>query len=100
MVLNLLKPGLVFMFTEGLNIFRIPVPPGLKGVSLKTSGIRQDTDCNVIAVQAGEKISVPPDPNQPLAEKEELILIGTAEAEKNFLRLYAAPRFTPSFGGA
>ncbi|MDR3176228.1 MAG: NAD-binding protein [Desulfovibrio sp.] len=100
MVINLLKPGRVFMFTEGLNVFRMPVPPGLIGVPLKASGIRQDTDCNVIAVQAGDKVSVPPDPALPLAESEELILIGTAEAEKNFLRLYATPRLTPFFGSA
>ncbi|MDR0826768.1 MAG: NAD-binding protein [Desulfovibrio sp.] len=87
-VINLLKPGRVIMFSEGLNIFRVPVPPILIGQTLKTSGIRQNTDCNVIAVQAGKKVSVPPDPARTLAADEELILIGTAEAETHFMRIY------------
>ena len=87
-VINLLQPGRVFMLTEGLNIFRVTTPPSLLGTTLKNNGIRGATDCNVIAVRRGGDISVPPDPNTPLEPEDEMILIGTEEAEKSFMRLY------------
>ncbi len=88
-VINLLRPGRVFMLTEGLNIFRIGAPPSLVGVSLIDSGIRGDTDCNVIAVRAaGSPAAVPPDPGTVIGEGDEIILIGTVEAEKEFMRRY------------
>ncbi|MDR1947639.1 MAG: NAD-binding protein [Desulfovibrio sp.] len=87
-VINLLTPGRVFMLTEGLNIFRIPTPHSLTGQTLKSGGIRQKTDCNVVAVKNGGSVSVPPDPDTPLAAGDELIIIGTAAAEKNFMNLY------------
>lgn len=87
-VINLLRPGRVFMLTEGLNIFRLPVPRSLEGVTLLDSGIRNLTDCNVIAVRSGEETHVPPDPQIPLQLGDELILIGTVEAEKVFSKQF------------
>ncbi|MDL2316565.1 NAD-binding protein [Desulfovibrio sp. OttesenSCG-928-A18] len=84
-VINLLMPGRVFMLTEGLNIFRVTVPAKLVGVTLLDSGIRHDTDCNVVAVRSNGASTVPPDPRKPLQEHDELILIGTSEAEKVFM---------------
>lgn len=87
-VVNLLQPGRVFMLTEGLNIFRLPVPPLLVGQTLMASGIRRDTDCNVIAAKRGDTINVPPDPSVAMERDDELILIGTAEAEGAFMHRY------------
>lgn len=87
-VINLLRPGRVFMLTEGLNLFRMTAPPLLSGVTLMKSGIRQDTDCNVIALQRGSKIFVPPDPRREIREGDELIMIGTSEAEQAFMHRY------------
>ena len=87
-VINLLRPGRVFMLTEGLNIFRVSTPPLLVGLPLMNSGIRQDTDCNVIALQRGKHISVPPDPAAKLADGDELIMIGTVEAEQTFMNRF------------
>ncbi|MCL1939183.1 MAG: NAD-binding protein [Desulfovibrionaceae bacterium] len=90
-VINLLRPGRIFMLTEGLNIFRLATPPPLVGTTLKNNGIRNNTDCNVIAVKRGERTSVPPDPNAALESDDELIMIGTVEAERTFMRLYLRP---------
>lgn len=87
-VINLLKPGRVYTLTEGLNIFRLETPPGLVGSRLKESGIREQTECNVIAVSHKGDIHVPPDPVALLEKDDELILIGTAEAEKLFMEKY------------
>ena len=87
-VINLLQPGRVFMLTEGLNIFRIGVPPSLAGKTLIESGIRKDTDCNVVATRRGSVTHVPPDPNEPMETGDELIIIGASEAEKAFMEQY------------
>jgi len=49
-ILNLLKPDELLMLAEGLNIFRVVVPPSYEGKSLAESRIRTQTGCNVIAV--------------------------------------------------
>ena len=87
-IINLLHPGRVYTLTEGLNIFRLDTPPSLVGSNLMKSGIRRETDCNVIAVRNRNTTQVPPDPAATLTIDDELILIGTAEAEKLFMDKY------------
>ncbi|MDL2210016.1 NAD-binding protein [Desulfovibrio sp. OttesenSCG-928-O18] len=87
-ITNLLRPGRVVMLTEGLNIFRVPTPKDLVGVSLIDSRIRQDTQCNVVAVSGQDGMRVSPDPTEPLAATDELLLIGTADAERAFMEKY------------
>lgn len=88
-ITNLLRPGRVFMLTEGLNIFRVAVPKDLVDVSLKDSDIRQATRCNVVAVSGAEGMRIPPDPFTPLNENDELVLIGTVDAELAFMEKYS-----------
>jgi Trk K+ transport system NAD-binding subunit len=87
-VINLLTPGRVFTLTEGLNIFRILTPPSLAGQTLKSCGIRQKTKCNVVAIKNRDTLSVPPDPDNPLASGDELIIIGSVDAEKDFIKTF------------
>jgi Trk K+ transport system NAD-binding subunit len=87
-IINLLKPGRVFMLTEGLNIFRVGAPASLVGVNLIDSNIRGDTACNVIAVRNGSRLAVPPNPQERIRPDDELILIGAVEAERRFMQKY------------
>ena len=87
-VINLLRPGQVFMLTEGLNIFRLGTPPSLVGKTLRNSGIRKGTDCSVLAVRRGGATLVSPEPDAALEAGDELIMIGTVEAEQAFMGLY------------
>jgi len=87
-ILNLLQPDDVSVFTEGLNVFSRRVHESLVGRSLVESRLREKTGCSVIAIRSGEKLMISPDPHVPLQEKDELILIGTMEAEKLFLENY------------
>jgi Trk K+ transport system NAD-binding subunit len=87
-IVNLLRPGSVFILTEGLNIFRFSAPSSLAGVALMDSGIRRDTECNVIAIRNGDKLTVPPNPEERIQPDDELILIGNAEAERRFMQKY------------
>jgi len=87
-IINLLSPGKVLMLTEGLNIFRHKVHLHLVGKTLIDSGIRENTGCSVIAVRRLGRMLINPDPNEPLQTDDEMIMIGTAESEKNFTTMY------------
>lgn len=84
-VVNLLSPGKVLMLTEGLNIFRMPLPASLEGATLLGSGIRSGTGCSVVAVASDRGLEITPDPARVLGPGDELILIGTSESERRFL---------------
>ena len=81
-IINLLNPEQVLMIVEGLSIFRASAQRSLAGKSLLESQIRELTGCSVVAItRDGNKI-LSPDPLIPLEENDELILIGTVDAEK------------------
>lgn len=88
-ILSLLRPGELLMLTEGLNIFRVVVPPTHVGRSLAESKIRAETGCNVVAICDGANMCVNPLPSHRFGENTELVLIGNAEAEKTFFKMYA-----------
>jgi Trk K+ transport system NAD-binding subunit len=86
---NLLQRSDVLMVTEGLNVFKVPLPPVLIGKTIVEAAVRQVTGCHVIAIQTDGVMHINPDPHTPLPEQGEIILIGTAEAERKFLHQYA-----------
>ncbi len=88
-VVNILKPGEVVMLAEGLNVFRVEPHPSLIGKSIAESRIRRKTGCNVIAVHDHGRMIVNPDPALRLRKDNELIMIGTTEAEKNFVKMFS-----------
>lgn len=87
---NYLKRSDILMVAEGLDVFRMQVPPGLVGKTIAEAGIRQKTGCSVIAVIADGKMQVNPDPAKSLFARSEIILIGSVEAENQFLQKYGA----------
>jgi K+/H+ antiporter YhaU regulatory subunit KhtT len=87
-IFNLLIGHKVLMVSEGLNIFRVKTHPSLVGETLRDSKIREETGCTIIAIQRGEQMRLNPDPEMRLAVNDELILIGTGEAEKLFIPQY------------
>lgn len=87
-IINILKPEEICMFTEGLNIFSLPMPRSLVGKNLIESKIRQATGCSVVALRTKRGLVVGPDPLIPLRIEDEIILIGSTESEQHFLELY------------
>ncbi len=87
-ILNILKPDEILMLAEGLNVFKASVPTSLIDKTLSENQIREKTGCNVVAVRSNDTININPDPTVHLKKKDELILIGTAEAEKKFINIY------------
>ncbi len=87
-IINLLNPEQVLMIVEGLSIFRASAQHSLAGKSLAESRVREMTGCSVVAVSRDGKLILNPDPFIPLEVNDELVLIGTAEAEKLFMGKY------------
>lgn len=87
-IINLLKPNKILMFAEGLNIFRVSVPSSLAGKSLAESQIRKQTGCSVIAIGRENKLNINPEPSILLGEHDEMVLIGTGDAEKRLMDIY------------
>ncbi len=88
-IINILKPDKALMLTEGLNVFRIPIPSSMIGKNLLETGIRQRTGCSVVAIHAKGTTTISPNPYVPLKKDDILILIGTAEAEKKLLHEFS-----------
>ncbi|MBT8372735.1 MAG: NAD-binding protein [Deltaproteobacteria bacterium] len=91
-ILNLLKPDVLLMLAEGLNIFRVVVPPSYVGKSLAESQIRTQTGCNVIAICDPGSMCINPGPFDRFSESNELILIGSGEAESRFFKMHSEMR--------
>ncbi|MEX1328375.1 MAG: NAD-binding protein [Desulfobacterales bacterium] len=88
-ILNLLKPDELLMLAERLNIFRVVVPPSYVDKSLAESHIRSQTGCNVVAICDREAMSITPEPSYRFSENDELILIGSEEAETRFFKMHS-----------
>jgi len=87
-IFNFMTRGDILMLAEGLDLFRVEVPESLVGKTVIETSVREKTGCTVIAIDDGKKTTTLPDPNQPLERNTEMIMIGNAEAERQFLELY------------
>ncbi len=87
-IINLLKPNKILMFAEGLNIFRASVHSSLAGKSIAESQIRKQTGCSVIAIGRENNLNINPEPSILLGEHDEMVLIGTSDAEKRLMDIY------------
>ncbi len=85
---NILKKNDNVLLAEGMDFFRLRIPPVLAGRSLASSDIRRKTGCSVVAVAAHGAMIVTPNPQDPLPAKGDLILAGDDTAEKRFLQVF------------
>jgi Trk K+ transport system NAD-binding subunit len=89
-IMNLIQPQKVLMLSEGLNVFRMELSPRLENMVLRDVKIREKTGCSVVAVKKGDRLAINPDPAIVLEKRDELVLIGNAQAEKLFTEKYPA----------
>ncbi|MEX0844840.1 MAG: NAD-binding protein, partial [Balneolaceae bacterium] len=87
-IFNIFEDNDIVMIAEGLNVFSLKTPQKLMGKSLVEADIRNLTGCNVIAYQVEGEQDINPDPNKPIPEKSEIILIGKSEDEQKFINYY------------
>jgi hypothetical protein len=84
--MNVLESKETIFLTEGINVFRRPLPPTLSGQSIAASRLRPLTGCSIVALERpGEpEPLVSPPPETVLEEGLGLILIGSPEQEERF----------------
>ncbi|MCH8556734.1 MAG: NAD-binding protein [Balneolia bacterium] len=85
-IYNSLDSSEILTLAEGLDIFRVPVPQKLVGVTLIESDIRAKTGCSVIAIKVNDEMVANPDPENPIPEESELVLIGDYNSEQKFMK--------------
>ncbi len=88
------------LVAQGLNVFRTPVPKELAGKTLADSHLHRRTECNVVAVERGGRITGNPDAHAPLPADAELVMIGTDEAEAKFSAEFPHARRRVRLGAA
>ena len=88
-VFNFLMNEETILLAEGLNIFHLHAPVALVGKKLAQSGIREKTGCRVVAIVHEGVTSINPEPSIHIGKDDELILIGTHETEKSFLKEFS-----------
>ena len=89
-IVNLLRRGKTLMLAEGLDLLRVAVPPALVGKTLTESSLREETGCAVVAIRTGAGMEIIPDPQRPLPEGGELLLIASTKAAEAFFDKYQA----------
>ncbi len=89
-IFNFLMKREPLLLAEGLNVFHLKTPAELVGKTLAQSGIREKTGCTVVAIQHTDASSINPEPGMHLGSDDEIILIGTYDAETTFLNTYTA----------
>lgn len=85
---NLLTSDNTLQLAEGLDVFRVAVPPELAGTSVADAHIREHTGCTVVAIATGDESLVNPPAESTLPVDGELVLIGDSESEHRFLTRY------------
>lgn len=79
------------VLSEGLEVFRTPVPASLANRSLAESAIRQRTGCTVVAIKAADgAMAINPGVDEPLPVDGELIVIADPRSQHAFLDRYPA----------
>lgn len=84
---NMLTADNTLQLTEGLEVFRVPVPGALSGTTLAKSQIREATGCTIIAV-VDHAFHVNPPADTTLPAGADLVLIGDSASEDRFLTRY------------
>lgn len=87
-IMNMLQRSKTLLVAEGLVLFKVPMPDKLIGKTIADLTIRERTGCSLVALQTKQGAEVVPDPHTTLPGAAEIVLIGTAEAEEQFLELY------------
>lgn len=89
-IFNFMMNEETMLLAEGLDLFRLKTPGSIVGKTLAESGIREKTGCTVVAINHNGVTSINPEPGIQIEMDDELILIGTYDAEKSFLSEFPA----------
>jgi len=85
-IMNFLQPHKIVMVAEGLDLFRLLVPPEVAGKTIAESGIRERTGCTIVGIGSQNGMEPVPGPGVTLPAGADILMIGTAESEESFLK--------------
>lgn len=83
-IYSILKRGNSILLAEGLDVFRVSVPPSLVGKTLEECRFRQTTGCNVVAIEQGGEFNAKPSPTSVLTKDSQLVIVADVESESRF----------------
>ncbi len=90
---NILESKESIFLTEGLTIFRRPLPETMVGQSIQESRIRLLTGCSVVALESQGASPFPsPPPDTRLESGMKLVLIGNTQQEEEFAHRFGNKR--------
>ncbi|MDX2479732.1 MAG: NAD-binding protein [Desulfuromusa sp.] len=90
---NILESKESIFLTEGLTIFRRPLPENLVGKTIEESRIRPLTGCSVVALEMIGSNPLPsPPPDTRLETGMKLVLIGNTHQEEAFIQQFGSKR--------
>ncbi len=87
-VISLVQGRELVIVGEGTELFVEGVPPSLAGGNLGESGIGARTGLNVIAVRHDGVTKANPSAKTELPRDAELVMLGTAEQRRHFVKLF------------
>ncbi len=90
---NIIESKVSAFLTEGINVFRRPLPAQLAGLTIAESRIRPRTGCSVVALETenGQDPLVVPPPETRLERGMKLILIGSPQQEEQYSKQFPQP---------
>ncbi len=87
---NLIKGRRIISIAEGLDVFHMGVPRSLEGKTIVESGIREQTQCTIVAIRNTDAgLLINPPPHMILEAAHEMVLVGSVESESRFLKRYS-----------
>jgi len=92
MIVNILRHGNIVMLAEGVDVFKVQLPPSLSGKRLSETSVREECGCSIIAISHDHRTQINPDPATLLGEGSEIVLLGTVDSENAFLARYGKAR--------
>jgi voltage-gated potassium channel len=90
-ILNVLRGSDHLLLAEGVNVFPAQIPASMAGRQLQELHVRSQTGCSIIAVESGGEKVVNPPADYTLPAAGRIYLIGTIEAEDQFLKRFRPP---------
>ncbi len=87
-VLNLMRRGQSVLLAEGLDVFRVRVPKALRDRAISECEVREATGCSIVALRIDGTMQIVPSPEEKLKIGADMLLVGSMEAQEQFLAKY------------
>ena len=88
-IISLLEGRELVLLGEGLELFHVPVPRPLVGLTLRDAGVRARTGLSVLGIDYRDRLDGAPTPETVLAAGADLLFVGTSEQLGKFEREFA-----------